>query len=275
MIPTTRLHRLSLFAAASAAALGTAAVANAQTHYHHTTPATAPTQQTPPNTSAPTDPMDSTRAPAKPASTPADQLPPSQQGTPTTDSSATTQSSTASGQTNTTSGVASTQANTAQNPSVGGAAMLPTKTIVENASAASNLTTLVSAVKAAGLAETLSSSGPFTVFAPTNDAFSRLAPGTVDTLLKPENKATLVKVLKYHVVPGTITMQDLRDKAAANGGKVTLTTVEGEPLTVDVSGQMITLTDVNGNKSYVQTADVRQSNGIVHVVNGVILPKLS
>lgn len=160
------------------------------------------------------------------------------------------------------------------NPSVGGAAMAPDKTIVENASAASNLSTLVEAVKAAGLDGTLAQPGPYTVFAPTNAAFSRLAPGTVDTLLKPENKETLTKVLTYHVVPGKISIEDLQAKAAANGGKVTLTTVEGEPLDVSVDGRMITLTDVNGNKSYVETGDVRQANGIVHVVNGVVLPKL-
>jgi uncharacterized surface protein with fasciclin (FAS1) repeats len=163
---------------------------------------------------------------------------------------------------------------TAANPSVGGAPMSTSKTIVDNASAASNLTTLVSAVKAAGLDTTLAQPGPYTVFAPTNAAFSRLAPGTVDTLLKPANKATLTKVLTYHVVPGTITIDDLKAKAAAGGGKVLLTTVEGEPLTVAVDGQMITLIDVHGNKSYVETGDVRQSNGIVHVVNGVVLPKL-
>lgn len=163
---------------------------------------------------------------------------------------------------------------TASNPSVGGAPMSTSKTIVDNASAASNLTTLVSAVKAAGLDATLAQPGPYTVFAPTNAAFSRLAPGTVDTLLKPANKATLTKVLTYHVVPGTITIDDLKAKAAAGGGKVLLTTVEGEPLTVAVDGQMITLIDVHGNKSYVETGDVRQSNGIVHVVNGVVLPKL-
>lgn len=163
---------------------------------------------------------------------------------------------------------------TAANPTVGGAAMSPTKTIVDNASAASNLTTLVSAVKAAGLDTTLAQPGPYTVFAPTNAAFQRLAPGTVDTLLKPENKPTLTKVLTYHVVPGVVTIEDLKAKAAAGGGKVTLTTVEGEPLTVSVDGQMIALTDAHGNKSYVETGDVRQSNGIVHVVNGVVLPKL-
>ena len=161
------------------------------------------------------------------------------------------------------------------NPTVGGAAMDATKTITDNASAAPNLSTLVSAVKAAGLATTLSGAGPFTVFAPTNDAFTRLAPGTVDTLMKPANKATLAKVLTYHVVPGTITLADLQQKATAGGGKVVLTTVEGEPLTVEIANGAVALTDVNGNKSYVETPDVRQSNGVVHVVNGVVLPKLN
>ncbi|MEG3123151.1 fasciclin domain-containing protein [Sphingomonas sp. GB1N7] len=163
----------------------------------------------------------------------------------------------------------------APNPAVGGAAMDAAKTIVANASTAPNLTTLVAAVKAAGLAETLSGPGPFTVFAPTNDAFARLAPGTVDTLLKPENKATLVKVLTYHVVPGKITAADLIAKIDAGGGKVVLTTVEGEPLTAAKEGQAVSLTDVNGNKSYIEIPDVRQSNGVVHVVNGVVLPKLN
>ncbi|KQS05268.1 fasciclin [Sphingomonas sp. Leaf357] len=163
----------------------------------------------------------------------------------------------------------------APNPAVGGAAMDATKTIVANASTAPNLTTLVAAVKAAGLAETLSGPGPFTVFAPTNDAFSRLAPGTVDTLLKPENKATLVKVLTYHVVPGKISATDLIAKIDAGGGKTVLTTVEGEPLTAAKEGQAVSLTDVNGNKSYLEIPDVRQSNGVVHVVNGVVLPKLN
>lgn len=163
----------------------------------------------------------------------------------------------------------------APNPAVGGAAMLDTKTIVENASAASNLTTLVSAVKAAELVETLSGTGPFTVFAPTNDAFGRLAPGTVDTLMKPDNKPTLVKVLTYHVVPGKLTLDDILAQVKAGGGKATLTTVEGEPLTVESANGAISLTDVNGNKSYIETANVRQSNGIVHVVNGVLVPKLS
>ncbi|OYY89566.1 MAG: fasciclin [Sphingomonas sp. 28-66-16] len=169
---------------------------------------------------------------------------------------------------------ASTNTAMPANPMVGGAAMEATKTIPENAAAASNLTTLVAAVKAADLVDTLSGPGPFTVFAPTNAAFGRLAPGTVDTLLKPENKETLVKVLTYHVVPGKITLADLREKVTAGGGKAMLTTVEGEPITVEANNGAVILTDVNGNKSYIETPDVRQSNGIVHVVNGVVIPKL-
>lgn len=161
------------------------------------------------------------------------------------------------------------------NPMVGGAAMLATNTIVANAAMAPNLTTLVAAVKAADLATTLSGPGPFTVFAPTNEAFGRLAPGTVDNLLKPENRPTLVKVLTYHVVPGTLSSATLAQSIAAGGGSATLTTVEGEPLTVTMTGDVFTLTDVSGNKSYIETPDVRQSNGMVHVVNGVVIPKIS
>jgi uncharacterized surface protein with fasciclin (FAS1) repeats len=161
------------------------------------------------------------------------------------------------------------------NPAVGGAAMDATKPIPVNAAAAPNLSTLVSAVKAAGLDATLSGPGPFTVFAPTNDAFGRLAPGTVDTLLKPENKASLTKVLTYHVVPGTITLADLQARLKSGSGTTTLTTVEGEPITVRLEGNAISLSDVSGNKSYIETPDVRQSNGVVHVVNGVLVPKLN
>ena len=162
----------------------------------------------------------------------------------------------------------------APNPTVGGAVMDEAKPIAVNAAAAPNLTTLVKAARAADLISTLSGPGPFTVFAPDNEAFTRLAPGTVDTLLKPANKPSLAKLLTYHVVPEALTLSDLRQRMAAGGGTATLTTVEGEPLKVtDVSGAIM-LTDVNGNKSYVETADVRQSNGIVHVVNGVLIPKL-
>jgi uncharacterized surface protein with fasciclin (FAS1) repeats len=162
----------------------------------------------------------------------------------------------------------------ATNPAVGGAPMLATRTIVENAAAAPNLTTLVTAVKAAGLDTTLAGPGPFTVFAPTNDAFSRLAPGTLATLMKPENKASLAKVLSYHVVAGRMTLADLKAKTEAGGGTATLTTVAGQPLTVTYANNVMTLTDPNGNKSYVETPDVMQSNGAVHVVNGVLVPKL-
>ena len=168
----------------------------------------------------------------------------------------------------------SASASASANPSVGGAAMLSNRTIVQNASDAPNLTTLVAAVKAAGLVETLSGPGPFTVFAPTNDAFSRLAPGTVDTLLKPENKASLTKVLTYHVVPGNVSAAQLQQQITAGGGTATLTTVAGETLTARIENGNVALTDSNGSKSYVETPDVRQSNGVVHVVNGVLVPRL-
>lgn len=163
----------------------------------------------------------------------------------------------------------------APNPQVGGVAMDAAKPIPENAAAAPNLTTLVTALKAADLVATLSGPGPFTVFAPTNDAFGRLAAGTIDTLMKPENKATLAKVLTYHVVPGAITLDQLKQQMTAGGGTTTLTTVEGEALSVTDLNGAIQLSDVNGNKSYVEVPDVRQSNGVVHVVNGVLIPKLS
>lgn len=160
----------------------------------------------------------------------------------------------------------------AANPKVGGAAMNATKTIVENASAAGNLSTLVAALKAADLVETLSGPGPFTVFAPTNAAFSKLPAGTVDTLLKPENKAQLASVLTYHVVPGTLTAKAALAAIKAGGGKATLTTVQGEALTARVVNGKIVLTDAKGGTSTVTTADVMQSNGVVHVVDTVLMP---
>ena len=184
--------------------------------------------------------------------------PASSSDTTTTSSSTTTGSSASAG----------------ANPSVGGAPMVASRTIVQNASAAPNLSTLVAAVKAAGLVETLSGPGPFTVFAPTNEAFSRLAPGTVDNLLKPENKASLTKVLTYHVVPGDVSAAQLQQQISAGGGTATLNTVAGGTLTARVENGAVTLTDQGGNKSYVETADVRQSNGVVHVVNGVLVPTL-
>jgi len=169
---------------------------------------------------------------------------------------------------------APTAATTAPNPMVGSAPMDATKPIAVNAAAAPNLSTLVAAVKAAGLDATLAGPGPFTVFAPTNEAFGRLAPGTVEKLMEPANKPSLVKVLTYHVVPGAITLEQLRAQITAGGGKATLTTVEGSTLIAAVEGAAISVADVSGNKAYVQTPDVRQSNGVVHVVNGVLVPKL-
>lgn len=157
---------------------------------------------------------------------------------------------------------------------VGGAPMLPTATIVTNASKASNLTTLVKAVQAADLTATLSGPGPFTVFAPTNEAFGRLAPGTLDQLLKPEQKASLAKLLTYHVVAGKLDAAALKSQVEAGGGTATLTTVEGQPLKATLENGALVLTDVGGGKSYVTQYDVEQSNGIVHVVNGVLAPKL-
>lgn len=148
---------------------------------------------------------------------------------------------------------------------VGGAPMYPSKNIVDNAVHSRDHTTLVAAVKAAGLVDTLSSPGPFTVFAPTNAAFGKLPKGTVETLVKPENKAALTKILTYHVVPGRLEAADLTD------GKV-LTTVEGETLTVKNSGGMISLVDSKGGVSRVTIPNVNQSNGVIHVVNSVLLP---
>jgi uncharacterized surface protein with fasciclin (FAS1) repeats len=160
----------------------------------------------------------------------------------------------------------------AMNPSVGGAAMMPAKNIVENASAAPNLTTLVAAVKAAGLVDTLASPGPFTVFAPTNTAFDKLPDGTVGALVKPENKGTLTKILTYHVVAGKLSAKDVMGAINAGGGKATLTTVAGEKLTARLSGNSIVITDGKGGQSAVTTADVMQSNGVVHVIDSVLLP---
>ncbi|TSD62646.1 fasciclin domain-containing protein [Inquilinus sp. KBS0705] len=160
----------------------------------------------------------------------------------------------------------------AQTKMVGGAAMYPTKDIVSNAVNSKDHTTLVAAVKAAGLVETLQSAGPFTVFAPTNEAFDKLPKGTVETLVKPENKATLTKILTYHVVSGKISAADLMAKIKAGGGKAELTTVSGGVLTAMADGKKIYLVDEKGGKSWVTIADVNQSNGVIHVVNSVLLP---
>jgi uncharacterized surface protein with fasciclin (FAS1) repeats len=156
---------------------------------------------------------------------------------------------------------------------VGGAPMYPTKNIVENAVNSKDHTTLVAAVKAAGLVETLEGPGPFTVFAPTNEAFAQLPKGTVETLLKPENKDKLTAVLTYHVVAGRMTAQDLAAKVDEMGGKAMLTTVQGEPLTIMRSGKShLTVTDAKGGTAMITIADVLQSNGVIHVVNKVLIP---
>ena len=158
------------------------------------------------------------------------------------------------------------------NPMVGGAAMFSTKTIVGNAVNSKDHTTLVAAVKAAGLVETLSSPGPFTVFAPTNAAFAKLPAGTVETLVKPENKGTLTTILTYHVVAGRMTSADIAKKIKAGKGKATLTTVQGEKLTARMVGKKLVLTDAKGGKSTVTIANVMQSNGVIHVVDTVLMP---
>ena len=160
----------------------------------------------------------------------------------------------------------------AKNPMVGGAAMYPSKTIVANAVNSKDHTTLVAAVKAAGLVDTLSGKGPFTVFAPTNAAFAELPAGTVETLVRPENKGTLTKVLTYHVVPGRLTSAAIGAKIRAGRGAAMLTTVEGQPLTARMQGQWLLLTDSKGNVSRVTIANVMQSNGVIHVVDKVLMP---
>ncbi len=156
--------------------------------------------------------------------------------------------------------------------SVGGAPMYPSKNIIQNAVNSKDHTTLVAAVKAAGLVDTLSGPGPFTVFAPTNAAFAKLPAGTVDTLLKPENKPTLTKVLTYHVVAGKLSAADLMAKVKAGSGKAMLKTVAGEDLTVTVAHGMVVLIDAKGGKSMVTIANVNQSNGVIHVVDTVLMP---
>ena len=155
---------------------------------------------------------------------------------------------------------------------VGGAAMYPSKTIVENAVNSKDHTTLVTAVKAADLVGTLSSAGPFTVFAPTDAAFGKLPAGTVETLVKPENKATLAQVLTYHVVPGRISAADLMAQVKAGGGKAALKTAQGGTLTATARDGAVWLTDAKGGMSKVTIANVNQSNGVIHVVDTVLMP---
>ncbi len=156
---------------------------------------------------------------------------------------------------------------------VGGAAMYPSKDIVTNAMNSKDHTTLVAAVKAAGLVETLQGKGPFTVFAPTNEAFAKLPAGTVDTLLKPENKDTLTKVLTYHVVPGRLDSKALMAQVKKGDGKAELKTVSGDTLSVTTEGKGLVLRDGKGNTANITIADVYQSNGVIHVIDTVVMAK--
>lgn len=169
-------------------------------------------------------------------------------------------------------GMGGMSASTEATVTVGGAPMYASRNIVENAVNSRDHTTLVAAVKAAGLVETLAGAGPFTVFAPTNAAFDRLPAGTVATLLKPENEAMLQSVLTYHVVPGRMTAADLMEAIRSGGGSARLTTAQGGMLTARMNGRNIVLTDAKGGTSTVIQGDVMQSNGVIHVTNAVSLP---
>lgn len=159
-------------------------------------------------------------------------------------------------------------------PMVGGAPMYPDRTIVENASTADNLTTLVAAVKAAGLVEILAGPGPFTVFAPTDDAFGQLPAGAVEALVQPDMKDQLTHILTYHVVPGTYSATDLMAAAMATDGSQTLETVSGDTLTLSMQGSTLMVTDATGASARVIVADVYQSNGVVHAIDKVLMPKM-
>ena len=168
--------------------------------------------------------------------------------------------------------VSATSAAAQDNPMVGGAAMYKTKDIVDNAVNSKDHTTLVAAVKAAGLVDTLKSKGPFTVFAPTNMAFEKLPAGTVEMLVKPENKAMLAKILTYHVVPGQLDGKAIMKAIKKGNGMTTLTTVSGGALTAMMSGNSVVLKDEKGGTSTVTIANVRQSNGVIHVIDTVVMP---
>jgi uncharacterized surface protein with fasciclin (FAS1) repeats len=163
--------------------------------------------------------------------------------------------------------------NAANEPMVGGAAMYPSKNIVQNALNSKDHTTLVAAVKAAGLVKTLEGKGPFTVFAPTNEAFAMLPKGTLDELLKPENKAKLTEILTYHVVATNALSRAIDEMIKNDGGKHTITTVSGHKLVASLKDGKLELTDENGGTAMVTIADVRQSNGVIHVIDHVLLPK--
>ena len=158
-------------------------------------------------------------------------------------------------------------------PTVGGASMYPNRNIVQNAAESADHTTLVTAVKTAGLVETLSGPGPFTVFAPTNAAFAKLPDGTVDTLVQPPQRQQLTGILTYHVVPGRVTAADLVRRIQAGNGSATLTTVNGARLTARAANGGVQLTDAAGGMAMVTQADVLQSNGVIHVIDTVLMPK--
>lgn len=165
------------------------------------------------------------------------------------------------------------EATTADNPMVGGAAMLADKNIVENASNSKDHTTLVAAVKAADLVETLSGEGPFTVFAPTNAAFEKVDKTALEGLMKPESKDALAGILKYHVVAGKLDAAAVADAIKKGDGKAVLKTVQGEELTASMDGDKVIITDAKGGKATVTTANVMQSNGVIHVIDSVLMPK--
>ena len=167
---------------------------------------------------------------------------------------------------------ASGSSSLAANPMVGGSEMLTTRNIVENAVNSADHTTLVAAVKAAGLVDTLSGAGPFTVFAPTNDAFGKLPAGTVESLVEPANKAALTNILTYHVVPGRILASDIEASAATNNGVATLATVQGGQLSFRKSGAGYVVTDAKGGSANITIANVIQSNGVIHVIDSVLMP---
>ncbi len=171
-------------------------------------------------------------------------------------------------------GLVSTAALAAMNPMVGGSEMFPAKNIVENAMNSKDHTTLVAAVVAAGLVDTLKSAGPFTVFAPTNEAFAALPAGTVENLLKPENKATLTKILTCHVIGAKAMAADVMGMVKSDGGMHKVKTVGGCELTLKVDGDKVTVTDEAGGVAVVTIADVIQSNGVIHVIDKVLLPKM-
>ncbi|WP_183558843.1 fasciclin domain-containing protein [Mucilaginibacter sp. SP1R1] len=161
----------------------------------------------------------------------------------------------------------------AQTKMIGGASMYPTKNIVENAVNSKDHTTLVAAIRAAGLVEGLEGAGPFTVFAPTNEAFNKLPTGTIDKLLKPENKNLLTKILNYHIVIGLLPTSDLWVMLRSGNGKAVLNTVEGGVLTLMSKGKKLYLIDQKGGVGYITIADIFQSNGVIHVVNAVLMPE--